>query len=59
MLKEKLKGIKSKLKEWNREHCGNLEEQISKAKEVIARIDLKSEVGVLSVEEVDERRLCV
>lgn len=59
VLKEKLKGIKSKLKEWNREHCGNLEEQILKAKEVIARIDLKSEVGVLSVEEVDERRLCV
>lgn len=59
VLKEKLKGIKTKLKEWNKEHCGNLEEQVNLAKEEVARLDLKSEVGGLCLEELEERRLCL
>lgn len=59
VLKEKLKGIKAKLKEWNKEHCGNLEEKVNHAKEVLARLDLKCEVDELSLEKVEERRSCL
>lgn len=59
MLKEKLKGVKNKLKTWNREHCGNLDSKISEAKDELLRLDLKGEEGNLLVEEVVQRRLCV
>lgn len=58
MLKEKLKGTKSRLKVWNKEHCANLESQTLKAKDELAKIDLKGEANSLSLEEEDCRRQC-
>lgn len=58
VLKEKLKGIKYKLKDWNKEHIGNLDTLISKAKEELSRLDLKGENGALAEEEVSQRRMC-
>lgn len=40
------------------EHCGNLEAQIIKAKDELAKLDLKGEVGTLSLEEENCRRMC-
>lgn len=57
VLKEKFKGLKVKLKEWNKDHCGNLESQIKKAKEELSKLDLMGEVRVLTIEEEEERRL--
>lgn len=59
VLKEKLKGIKAKLKMWNKEHFGNLDSQITEAKEELNNIDLKGEAGILSKEEVNKRILCL
>lgn len=58
VLKEKLKGIKNKLKVWNKDHFGNLDSLISKAKEELNCLDLKGEVGVLSEEEITQRQNC-
>lgn len=58
MLKEKLKGIKNKLKAWNKEHLGNLDVQINEAKERLLFWDLKGESEGLSEVEVNQRREC-
>lgn len=57
VLKEKLKKIKFHLKWWNKEQCGNIDRQIEQAKEELAKLDLKGDVGVLSSEEVENRRI--
>lgn len=59
VLKEKLKGIKSKLKVWNKDHFGNLDAKIQEAKDEIHKIDLKGESEVLIEEETNLRRICV
>lgn len=41
VLKEKLKKLKSSLKEWNKSHMGNLEAQIVEAKDELLRWNLK------------------
>lgn len=40
VLKEKLKRLKASLKEWHKSHMGNLDAQISKAKEELNRWDM-------------------
>lgn len=59
VLKEKLKGIKNKLKVWNKEHFGNLDAQILGAKEELNSIDLLGESGALSEEDIQRRRICM
>lgn len=59
VLKEKLKGIKSKLKVWNKDHFGNLDAKIQEAKDEIHKMDLKGESEVLTEEETNLRRICV
>lgn len=56
VLKEKLKGMKLKLKGWNKNHLGNLDTQISEAKEKLLFWDLKSESIDLTDEEIMQRR---
>lgn len=36
VLKEKWKALKQKLWEWNKDRCGNIDQNILKAKEVVA-----------------------
>jgi len=52
--KEKLKFIKGSLKEWHQSHTQNLEGKISKAKDRIISLDVKSEEEELEVEEMEE-----
>lgn len=56
VLKEKFKGIKAKLKECNKEHCGNFDAKINKAKSELHSLDLKGEARMLTLEKVEERR---
>lgn len=58
VLKEKLKSLKQKLKEWHRAYCGNLDKQILDAKKDLERWDLKTEEDQLN-EKVDARRECM
>lgn len=59
VLKEKLKLLKKKLKEQNKMHCGNLDNQISKAKAELELWDLKGEEAQLSDVEVAARMECM
>lgn len=48
VMKEKLKMLKGKLKEWHKPHTKNLEGKIKAAKEELNKMDLKSEIEMLS-----------
>lgn len=56
VLKEKLKMIKYKLKEWHKTHTQNLEGKIIKAKEELNTLEIKGESTSLSSLELDRRR---
>lgn len=57
VLKGKIKGVKNIVKEWNKAHFGNLDEQIQQTKNKLQEHDLKGEDADLSVEEVIQRRV--
>ncbi|XP_058778478.1 uncharacterized protein LOC131652588 [Vicia villosa] len=59
VLKEKLKMIKGKLKEWHKSHTQNLEGKIKDAKEVINKWELKAESTDLTIEEGNKKREAV
>lgn len=59
VLKEKFKFLKQKLKEWNKTHCGNLNDQIVNAKSDLEAWDLEGEESHLSEEESALRRECM
>jgi len=54
VLKEKLKSLKSALKEWHHHHSRNLPARILPLKDKIASLDLKGESSVLSDDEIRE-----
>ena len=57
VLKEKLKGIKGEIKEWNKVEYGGMEERMEKLVEEINSIDEKGEEGVLEESEMVSRKL--
>lgn len=56
VLKEKLKKLKLKLKSWNWEVYGNVDQRVKKLEEEISILDIKAESGGLSESEVGIRR---
>lgn len=56
VLKEKLKGVKERLKVWNKEEYGLMEERITKLKEDIEAADLRGERYLLTENEVKIRK---
>ncbi|KAK2445530.1 hypothetical protein QL285_016452 [Trifolium repens] len=56
VLKDRLKGLKAKIKEWNAEVFGNAEAKKKQLIETILAIDLKSEGMNLTSEEVSTRK---
>lgn len=52
ILKKKLKGLKNKLKEWNKEQFGNLDHQLQIEKDELHSRDAKAESMALLDEEV-------
>ena len=56
VLKEKLKGLKIKIKEWNKVEYGGMEERVESLVEVIRSLDEKGEEGVLSELDVSLRK---
>lgn len=56
MLKEKLKLIKSTLKEWHSVHAKNIPRKLDSLKAWLSMFDDKGEDGGLSVEEIEEMR---
>lgn len=55
VLKEKLKGFKSRLKVWNKDEYGRLENRALEIVDEIKEIDVKGEVRNLSSMEVEAR----
>lgn len=51
VLKEKLKSLKSDLKEWNRVVFGNLDRNVEATTEALNKLDLEAETRPLSIEE--------
>lgn len=58
VMKEKLKFMKGKIKEWNKSCFGNLDSKIEESKKRIACLDDKGERCDLSAEEVSKRKEC-
>lgn len=56
ILKEKLKMLKARLKEWNKEQRNRLEKETEIAALVISRVDKKGEDGVLDATDIEDRR---
>jgi len=56
ILKEKLKLLKSRLKEWNKAEYGGMEVQITKLKEEIEELDIRGEGSLLDEDEVWSRK---
>ncbi|XP_058762569.1 uncharacterized protein LOC131635950 [Vicia villosa] len=56
VLKEKLKLIKGKLKDWHKQHTQNLEGKIKSAKEELNLLEVKGESSTLSTMEIDRKR---
>lgn len=54
VLKEKLKLIKCKLKEWHQQHTRNLESRCTTVKERMSFLDTKGETSTLLEEEMSE-----
>jgi hypothetical protein len=57
VLKKKLKALKSKIKVWNKEEYGGMEERVERLVEEIQVLDEKGENGVLSERKVDLQRV--
>jgi hypothetical protein len=55
ILKEKLRGLKSKLIDWNKAEFGNVEVRVSRLVEDIKDLDLRGELGGLTPLEVTVR----
>ncbi|XP_058726028.1 uncharacterized protein LOC131597340 [Vicia villosa] len=56
VLKEKLKQIKERLKEWHKNHSQNLGEKIKAAKSELNRLEVKEESMGLADEEINSKR---
>ncbi|XP_058746287.1 uncharacterized protein LOC131619177 [Vicia villosa] len=56
VLKEKLKLIKGKLKDWHKQHTQNLEGKIKSAKKELNFLEFKGESTTLSSMEIDRKR---
>jgi hypothetical protein len=56
ILKEKLRGLKSKLIDWNKAEFGNVEVRVSRLVEDIKDLDLRGELGGLTPLEVTVRK---
>ncbi|MCH79823.1 LINE-1 reverse transcriptase like [Trifolium medium] len=56
VLKEKLRGVKDRLKEWNKVEYGNIEERVKKIVEDILALDMRGENLGLTAQEVDLRK---
>jgi len=56
ILKEKLKNLKIRLKAWNKEEYGGMEDRVHMLVEEIAELDGRGEVGLLSELEVQLRK---
>jgi hypothetical protein len=56
VLKEKLKTVKGDIKVWRKEEYGRIEEKIPFLTSNIRRLDLKGEEGLLSSQEVGDRK---
>lgn len=54
-LKEKLKIVKAKAKEWSKNAMSHIDEQIHESKEAIAKLDLKAEMRTPTEQETMER----
>jgi len=57
VLKNKLKGLKNSLMEWSRGEYGGMDNRIKLLMEDISELDVKGELGMLSLEEVEGRKL--
>jgi len=57
VLKNKLKGLKSSLKEWSMGECGGMDSRIKLLMEDMTDLDVKGELGMLPSEEVEGRKL--
>ena len=56
VLKEKLKGVKERLKVWNREEYGVMDDRIAKLKEDIEEVDVRGELVLLSEKDIHTRK---
>lgn len=56
VLKEKLKGVKGRLREWNREEYGFIEDRIASLKEEIEVVDVRGESSFLTDEDIKRRK---
>ncbi|PNY03509.1 cysteine-rich receptor-like protein kinase, partial [Trifolium pratense] len=56
ILKEKLKGLKTRTKVWNKEVYGGIDLKIKKLMEDIEELDVRGELGILTEEEVKQRK---
>jgi hypothetical protein len=57
VLKSKLKGLKGDIREWNKVEYGNVEMRLVSLRDDIEELDAKSEMGMLTMQEVEDRRL--
>ncbi|MCI44146.1 RNA-directed DNA polymerase (Reverse transcriptase), partial [Trifolium medium] len=56
VLKEKLRGLKARLKEWNKVEFGNVEGRLKKLVEDIQDLDVRGEITGLDPQEVILRK---
>lgn len=56
VLKEKLKLINGHLKEWSKNHLGNMGDIIEEARKKMNEMDVKGKVAVLLPDEVNSKR---
>lgn len=56
VLKVKIKLIKIRIKEWGENHAGNLKGKIEEAKKRLNELDIRSEEGELSADEIKYKR---
>lgn len=54
VLKSKLKGLKGDIKEWNKAKYWNMEMRLVSLREDIEELDAKSEMGILTMQEVGD-----
>jgi hypothetical protein len=58
IMKERLKGLKTCIKAWNKEVYAGIDLKINKLLEDIEELDVRSELGILSEEEAGNRKHC-
>jgi len=56
VLKDKLKNLKGRLREWNKEEYGSMDTRILRIKEEIEELDVRGEESMLSEEEVQTHK---